>query len=173
MLDADGGRNSAVTARVRSAWKNFREFSYFNWKRILVKTEKQSMCYLFEELSDAWQWGLHYADFLSLHSFVHPMKVEHELKMNRTEMSMIRWMCGIKLNDRKKSGDLRELLRLEPISTQLVLLHLFHGGLFSKKASLKKPARYQESYMGTANPQKFQVQKIHHVGILVSAETNW
>ena len=22
-----------------------------------------------------------------------PMKVEHELKMNRTEMSMIRWMC--------------------------------------------------------------------------------
>jgi len=55
MLDADGGCDSAVTARVRSAWKNFREFSYFNWKRILVKTEKQSMCYLFEELSDAWQ----------------------------------------------------------------------------------------------------------------------
>ena len=22
-----------------------------------------------------------------------PMKVEHELKMSRTEMSMIRWMC--------------------------------------------------------------------------------
>jgi len=26
MLDADGGRNSAVTARVRSAWKKFREY---------------------------------------------------------------------------------------------------------------------------------------------------
>ena len=26
-----------------------------------------------------------------------PMKVEHELKMIRTEMSMIRWMCGVKL----------------------------------------------------------------------------
>ena len=25
-----------------------------------------------------------------------PMKVEHELKMNHTEMSMIRWMCGVK-----------------------------------------------------------------------------
>ena len=24
------------------------------------------------------------------------MKVEHELKMNRTEMSMIRWMCVVK-----------------------------------------------------------------------------
>ena len=40
------------------------------------------------------------------------MKVEHELKMNRTEMSMIRWMCGVKLNDRMKSEELRELLRI-------------------------------------------------------------
>jgi len=35
-----------------------------------------------------------------------PMKVEHELKMNGTEMSMIRWMCGVKLNERKKSEEL-------------------------------------------------------------------
>ena len=43
-----------------------------------------------------------------------PMKVEHELKMNRTEMStgMIRWMCGVKLNERKKSEELGELLGL-------------------------------------------------------------
>ena len=26
-----------------------------------------------------------------------PMKVEHELKLNCTEMSMIRCMCGVKL----------------------------------------------------------------------------
>jgi len=32
-----------------------------------------------------------------------PMKVEHELKLNRTEMNMIRWMCGVKLNERKKN----------------------------------------------------------------------
>ena len=38
-----------------------------------------------------------------------PMKVEHELKMNRTEMSMVRWMCGVRLNERKKSEELREL----------------------------------------------------------------
>ena len=44
------------------------------------------------------------------------MKVEHELTMNRTEMSMIRWMCGVKLNERKKNEDLRELLGLEPVS---------------------------------------------------------
>ena len=45
-----------------------------------------------------------------------PMNVEHELKMNRTEMSMIRWMCGVKLNERKKSEELRELLGLDPVS---------------------------------------------------------
>ena len=36
--------------------------------------------------------------------------------MNRTEMSMIRWMCGVKLNERKKSEEFRELLGLEPVS---------------------------------------------------------
>ena len=53
------------------------------------------------ELSDAW-----------------PMKVEHELKLNGTEMSMIRWMCGVKLNEKKKS-ELRELLELEPVSLMI------------------------------------------------------
>jgi len=48
-----------------------------------------------------------------------PMKVEHELKMNRTEMSMMRWMCGVKLNERKKSEELRELLALEPVSLMI------------------------------------------------------
>jgi len=48
-----------------------------------------------------------------------PMKVEHELKMNRTEMSMIRWICGVKLNERMKSEELRELLGLEPVSLMI------------------------------------------------------
>ena len=45
-----------------------------------------------------------------------PMKIERELKMNRTEMSMIRWKCEVKLNERKKSEELRELLGLEQVS---------------------------------------------------------
>jgi len=48
-----------------------------------------------------------------------PMKVVHELKMNCIEISMIRWMCGVKLNDRKKNQDLRELLGLEPVSLMI------------------------------------------------------
>jgi len=48
-----------------------------------------------------------------------PMKLEHELKLNRTEMRMIRWMCGVKLNERKKSEELGELLGLEPVSLMI------------------------------------------------------
>jgi len=36
--------------------------------------------------------------------------------MNHTEMSMIRWMCGVKLYERQKSEELRELLGLEQVS---------------------------------------------------------
>ena len=32
---------------------------------------------------------------------------------------MIRWMCGVKLNDRKKGEELRELVGLEPVSLMI------------------------------------------------------
>ena len=48
-----------------------------------------------------------------------PMKVEHELKPNRTVISMTRWICGVKLNERKKSEELRELLGLESVSLMI------------------------------------------------------
>jgi len=48
-----------------------------------------------------------------------PMKVEHEFKVNRTEMYVIKWTCGVKLNERKKSEELGELLELEPVSLMI------------------------------------------------------
>ena len=39
--------------------------------------------------------------------------------MNCTEMSMIRWMCEVKLNEKKKSEELRELLGLEQVSLMI------------------------------------------------------
>ena len=45
-----------------------------------------------------------------------PMKMEHEVKLDRTEMSMIRWMCGLTLKERKKNTELRELFGWEPVS---------------------------------------------------------
>jgi len=32
---------------------------------------------------------------------------------------MIRWMCGVKLNERKKSEEVREFLGLEPVSLMI------------------------------------------------------
>jgi len=95
MVDADGGCDSAVTTRVRSAWKKLREYlPILTGKGFSLKLK-----------------GKVYATCVSC--LMHggetwTMKVEHELKMNRTEMSMIRWMCGVKLNERKKSEELRE-----------------------------------------------------------------
>jgi len=64
-----------------------------------------------------------------LGSEIWPMKVEHELKLNRTEMSIIRWMCGVKLNGRKKSDELCELLGLEPVSLMIKKRRLRWFGL--------------------------------------------
>ena len=41
------------------------------------------------------------------------MKVEHEMKLNRAEMRMIRWMYGVSLTDRKK---VRQKMGLEAIA---------------------------------------------------------
>ena len=103
MLDADGGCDSAVTARVRSAWKKFREYLLIlTGKGFLLKLKSKVYAICVSCLmhgSETWR-----------------MKVVHELKKNRTEMSMIRWMCGVKLNESKKNEELRELLGLEPVS---------------------------------------------------------
>ena len=76
--------------------------THSNWKRILVKTERQRM-YLCEELSDTWQWDLAYES---------RAWIEDELHWNEYDQMM----CGVKLNERKKSEELRELLGLEPVS---------------------------------------------------------
>ena len=61
------------------------------------------------------------------------MKVEHEVKLNGTEMSMIRWMCGVKLNEIKNSEQLRELLGLEPVSLMITKSRLRWFGHVERK----------------------------------------
>jgi len=103
-LDADG---TAVTARVISARKKFREYLAIHTAigfSLKQKGKVYATCVrsCLMHCTETW-----------------PMKVDHELKLNRTEMSMIRWMCGVKLNERKKSEELRELLGLEPVSLMI------------------------------------------------------
>ena len=44
-----------------------------------------------------------------------PMKVECEVKF-KLKCEMIRWICGLTLNDRKKNAELGDLIGLEPVS---------------------------------------------------------
>src|SRR5580658_2503482 len=43
------------------------------------------------------------------------MKVEHEAKLERTEMRMIRWTCGVSLRERQTNIELRSRFGIESI----------------------------------------------------------
>ena len=44
-----------------------------------------------------------------------PVRKENEVALQRAEMRMVRWMCGVKLQDRVPSKGLRERLGLDDI----------------------------------------------------------
>jgi len=48
-----------------------------------------------------------------------PVRKENEVALQRAEMRMVRWMCGIKLQDRVPSKELRERLGLDDIISAL------------------------------------------------------
>jgi len=50
-----------------------------------------------------------------------PVRKENEVALQRAEMRMVRWMCGIKLQDRVLSKELRERLGLDDIISLLQL----------------------------------------------------
>jgi len=68
------------------------------------------------------QQGLHYQVqfhrcFFILHRAVAPWPVrkENEVALQRAEMTMVRWMCGINVKDRAPSEELRGKLGLDDI----------------------------------------------------------
>jgi len=44
-----------------------------------------------------------------------PVRKENEVALKRAEMRMVRWMCGMKLQDRVPSKEFRERVGLEDI----------------------------------------------------------
>ena len=61
-------------------------------------------------------------------------KKEIELRMERIEMKMIRWMVGVRLMDKVASQDLRKMLGLESMSTVLRRKRLGWFGHVQRKA---------------------------------------
>ena len=45
-----------------------------------------------------------------------PLKAEDLERLARTERSMVRWMCGVSLRDRRKSEELQQQLGIECVS---------------------------------------------------------
>ena len=45
-----------------------------------------------------------------------PVRAEDVGRLRRTEMQMVRWMCGASLSDRKPSDELRDRLGIESIT---------------------------------------------------------
>jgi len=48
-----------------------------------------------------------------------PVRKEHVVALQRAEMRMVRWMCGIKLKDRLPRKELRESLGIDDITLVL------------------------------------------------------
>ena len=53
-----------------------------------------------------------------------PMKTEHEVRLDRTEWGMMRWMCGFILKERQKNTELKELLGLRKVGIGIVVFNV-------------------------------------------------
>ena len=103
-LEARGGVEEAVRARVRSAWATFKELSpiltargaSYRIKGKIYKACVQSVLTYGTEI-----WAMKKANLYSL---------------ERMERMMVRWMCGVSLKDTKRSVDLYSLLGVQSVA---------------------------------------------------------
>ena len=101
VLDASGGVDSAVRARMRCGWKKFHELSSFLTSKAPTPEMKglvYSACVRSCMTYGAETW---------------PLRCDHERKLERTENRMIRWMSGVSLKDRRTSKELQEKMQIE------------------------------------------------------------
>ena len=96
MLRVDGDADAAVEARVRIGWNKFRQVVPLltNKDVSLIMTGRlYSSCVRSSMLHGSETW---------------PVRKENVLALQRAEIRMVRWMCGVKLKDRLPSKELRE-----------------------------------------------------------------
>jgi len=75
-----------------------------------------------------------------------PVRKENEVALERAEMRMVRWMCGVKLKDRVPSKELRGRLELEDIISVLQRNRLrWYGHVLRKEDNdwVKKCKEYE------------------------------
>ena len=88
----------AATASIRNGWINFRDLLPFltsSTPSLEMKGPVYASC-----VRSSITYG----------SETRPLLADVELKFERAEMQMIRWMCGVSLKDRRTSQELRKLV---------------------------------------------------------------
>jgi hypothetical protein len=106
-IEAGGGVESAVRTRIQKAWHKFRELgSILTMKGLALKVKGRvyDACVRSTLLYGSETWAV---------------KVEQVQRMERTEMQMVRWMCGTKLSDRIPNEELRGRLGIESVKDAL------------------------------------------------------
>jgi len=107
MLSVDGDADAAVEARIRIGWNKFRQLVPLLTNKdvsLIMRGRLYSSCVRSCMLhgSDTW-----------------PVRKENVVALQRAEMRMVRWMCGVKLKDRLPSKELRERLGIDDIALVL------------------------------------------------------
>ena len=93
-MDADA--NAAVEARIKIVWNKFRQLVPLLTNKdvlLIMRGRLYSSCVRSSMLHGSEAW---------------PVRKENVVALQRAEMRMVRWMCGIKLKDRLASKELRE-----------------------------------------------------------------
>jgi len=106
-MNLDGDADAAVEARIRIGWNKFRQLVPLltNKDVSLIMTGRlYSSCVRSSMLHGSETW---------------PARKENVVALQQAEMTMVRWMCGIKLKDRFPSKELRERLGIDDIALVL------------------------------------------------------
>jgi len=123
MLSVDGDADAAVETRIRIGSNKFRQLK--------VRGRLYSSCVRSSMLHASETW---------------PVRKENEVALERAEMRMVRWMCGMKLQDRFMSKELRGRLGLDDIISVLQRNRLrWYGHVLRKEDNdwVKKCMEYE------------------------------
>ena len=107
MPSVDGDADAAVEARIRIGWNKFRQLVPLLTNKdvsLIMRRRLYSSCVQSSMLHGNETWAV---------------RKENVVALQRTEMRMVRWMCGVKLKDRLPSKELRERLGIDDIALVL------------------------------------------------------
>jgi len=125
MLSVDGDADAAVETRIQIGWNKFRQLVPLLTSKIIsliVTGRLYSSCVRSSMLHGSETW---------------PIRKENEVSLQWAEMRMVRWMCGVKLQDRIPSKGLRERLGLDDIISVLQQNRLrWYGHVLQKKTMI-------------------------------------